>query len=177
MCGSPGSIPTTFRGAPRDIDNDESIGTVSSAGMRPAVRDAMLSAVPKVRAIAMSLCRNPDRADDLVQETLVRAIANIRLFQAGTNMEGWLITILRNQFRSEWRWRSKEVEDADGCYAETLEAPAKQHDRMEFQDLRMALAKLPYDQRETVILVVAAGFSYDEAAAICRCAVGTIKSR
>ena len=59
----------------------------------------------------------------------MRAIANIRLFQAGTNMEGWLITILRNQFRSEWRWRSKEVEDADGCYAETLEAPAKQHDR------------------------------------------------
>jgi RNA polymerase sigma factor (sigma-70 family) len=79
--------------------------------MQPAVRDVMLAAIPTVRAVAMSLCRNPDRADDLVQETLVRAIANINSFEAGTNMEGWLITILRNQFRSEWRWRRHEVED------------------------------------------------------------------
>ena len=108
----------------------------------------------------------------------MRAIANIRLFEASTNMEGWLITILRNQFRSEWRWRSKEVEDVDGCYAGTLQVPAKQHGRLELEELRMALAKLPYDQRETLVLVAAAGFSYDEAAAaICGCAVGTIKSR
>jgi RNA polymerase sigma-70 factor (ECF subfamily) len=125
----------------------------------------------------MSLCRNPDRADDLVQETLVRAIANINSFEAGTNMEGWLITILRNQFRSEWRWRRHEVEDVDGLHAESLEAPAKQHSRVEFEEFRLALASLPDDTRETFILVVAAGFSYDEAAAMCECAVGTIKSR
>jgi RNA polymerase sigma-70 factor, ECF subfamily len=145
--------------------------------MEPTVRDAMLAAIPKVRAVAMSLSHNPDRADDLVQETLVRAIANINSFQAGTNMVGWLITILRNQFRSEWRRRRYEVQDVDGCYAESLETPAKQHSRVEFEDFRLALAKLPDDQRETLILVVAAGFSYDEAAAICECAVGTIKSR
>jgi RNA polymerase sigma-70 factor (ECF subfamily) len=145
--------------------------------MQPAVREVMLAAVPKLRAIAMALCRDPDRADDLVQETLVRAIANINSFEPGTNMEGWLATILRNQFRSEWRWRRKEAEDVDGCHAESLAAPAKQHSRLEFEELRVALARLPDDQRETLILVVAAGFSYDEAAAICQCAVGTIKSR
>jgi RNA polymerase sigma-70 factor, ECF subfamily len=145
--------------------------------VQPALRDVMLAAIPTVRAFAMSLCRNPDRADDLVQETLLRAIANIDSFEAGTNMEGWLITILRNQFRSEWRWRRNEVQDVDGRYAESREAPAKQHSQVEFEEFRLALASLPDDQRETFILVAAAGFSYDEAAAVCECAVGTIKSR
>ena len=77
----------------------------------------------------------------------------------------------------EWRWRRNEVQDVDGFYAEGLESPANQHSRLEFEEFRLALAKLPDDQRETLILVVAAGYSYDEAAAICECAVGTIKSR
>ena len=69
--------------------------------MQPSVRDAMLAAVPNLRAFAISLCGDVDRADDLVQETLLRAMANIGSFQPGTNMSGWLFTILRNQFRSE----------------------------------------------------------------------------
>jgi RNA polymerase sigma-70 factor, ECF subfamily len=145
--------------------------------MQLSVRDAMLAAVPRLRAFALSICRNPDRADDLVQETLLRAIANIDSFEVGTNMGGWLVTILRNQFRSEWRWRRYEVEDIDGHYAETLETPAKQDGRVEFEEFRLALAKLPADQREALVLVVAAGFSYEEAASIYDCAVGTIKSR
>jgi RNA polymerase sigma-70 factor (ECF subfamily) len=145
--------------------------------LNPALRDQMLSAVPSLRAFAISLSGNVDRADDLVQETLMRAIANIDSFQPGTNMSAWLFTILRNLFRSEYRKRRREVEDADGSYAETLKSHPEQGGRLEFNEFRVALDKLPPDQREALILVGASGFSYEEAAAICECAVGTIKSR
>jgi len=143
----------------------------------PSVRETMLEAVPNLRAFAISLSRNVDRADDLVQETLLRAIDNIDSFQPGTNMSAWLFTILRNLFRSEHRKRRREVEDPDGNYADTLISPPEQQGRVEFEELRVALAKLAPDQREAIILVGASGFSYEEAAAICECAVGTIKSR
>jgi RNA polymerase sigma-70 factor (ECF subfamily) len=145
--------------------------------LTPSLREAMLAAVPSLRAFAISLSGNIDRADDLVQETLLRAIANIDSFQPGTNMAAWLFTILRNLFRSEYRKRRREVEDTDGSYAESLKSQPEQNSRLEFQEFRAALAKLPPDQREALILVGASGFSYEEAAAICDCAVGTIKSR
>src|SRR6201993_2314419 len=145
--------------------------------MRSSVRDAMLAAVPSLRAFAISLCGNVDRADDLVQETLLRAMANIDSFQPGTNMSAWLFTILRNLFRSEYRKRRREVEEADGRLAGNLKSQAEQPGHLEFEEFRAALAKLPPDQREALILVGASGFSYEEAAAICDCAVGTIKSR
>jgi len=143
----------------------------------PTLRDQMLTAVPSLRAFAISLSGNVDRADDLVQETLLRAIANIESFQPGTNMSAWLFTILRNLFRSEYRKRRREVEDTDGSYAESLKSQPEQGSHLEFKEFRAALAKLPPDQREALILVGASGFSYEEAAAICECAVGTIKSR
>ena len=87
--------------------------------MDESVRKAVLGAVPSLRAFAISLCGNVDRADDLVQETLIRALANIQSFPPGTNMSAWLFTILRNHFRSEYRKRRHEVEDSDGKYAET----------------------------------------------------------
>jgi RNA polymerase sigma-70 factor, ECF subfamily len=145
--------------------------------LAPSVREAMLAAVPSLRAFAISLSGNVDRADDLVQETLLRAMANIDSFQPGTNMSAWLFTILRNLFRSEYRKRRREVEDADGSYADTLKSQPEQHGRVEFEEFRTALSKLPPDQREALLLVGASGFSYEEAAAICECAVGTIKSR
>ncbi len=143
----------------------------------PSVREAVLAAVPSLRAFAISLCGNVDRADDLVQETLLRALANINSFEPGTNMSAWLFTILRNLFRSEYRKRRREVEDTDGSYAESLKTQPDQTARVEFQEFRSALARLPADQREALILVGASGFSYEEAAGICGCAVGTIKSR
>jgi RNA polymerase sigma-70 factor (ECF subfamily) len=143
----------------------------------PSVRDAVLAAVPSLRAFAISLSGNVDRADDLVQETLLRALANIDSFQPGSNMPAWLFTILRNLFRSEYRKRRREVEDADGSYAQSLKSQPEQSGHIEFQEFRQALAKLPPDQREALILVGASGFSYEEAADICGCAVGTIKSR
>jgi RNA polymerase sigma-70 factor (ECF subfamily) len=143
----------------------------------PVLRDTMLGAVPSLRAFAISLCGNVDRADDLVQETLLRALANIDSFQPGTNMSAWLFTILRNLFRSEYRKRRREVEDSDGSYADTLKSQPEQTGHVEFEEFRKALELLPQDQREALILVGASGFSYEEAAEICGCAVGTIKSR
>lgn len=145
--------------------------------MDESVRKSVLAAVPSLRAFAISLCGNVDRADDLVQETMVRALANIDSFQPGTNMSAWLFTILRNHFRSEYRKRRREVEDTDGHYADSLKSQPEQHGQVEFTEFRKALAQLPSDQREALILVGASGFSYEEAANICGCAVGTIKSR
>ena len=143
----------------------------------PAIRDQVLATVPSLRAFAISLSGNIDRADDLVQETLLRALAHIDSFEPGTNMPAWLFTILRNLFRSEYRKRRREVADSEGTYAETLKTQPEQTSRVEFEEFRTALAKLPADQREALILVGASGFSYEEAAGICGCAVGTIKSR
>jgi RNA polymerase sigma-70 factor (ECF subfamily) len=141
------------------------------------IRESMLAAVPGLRAFAMSLSGKMDQADDLVQETLLRALNNIDSFEPGTNMSAWLFTILRNLFRSQYRKRRREVEDAEGRLAESLKSPPDQQSHMEFEEFRAALAKLPADQREALILVGASGFSYEEAAQICGSAVGTIKSR
>ncbi len=143
----------------------------------PEIRDALLAAVPSLRAFAISLSGNVDRADDLVQDTLMRALANIHRFEPGTNLNAWLFTILRNLFHSEYRKRRREVEDADGKYAATLTVQPQQGAHLDFDDLRKALARLPHDQREALLLVGASGFSYEQAAEICGVAVGTIKSR
>ena len=143
----------------------------------PELRDTMLATVPRLRAFAVSLSGNVDRADDLVQETLVKALHSIDSFRPGTNLAAWLFTILRNHFRSEYRKRRREVEDVDGRYTERLKSQPEQMGHIELAEFREALAKLPNDQREALVLVGASGFSYEEAAVICGCAVGTIKSR
>ena len=112
--------------------------------MDESVRKAVLSAVPSLRAFAISLCGNVDRADDLVQETLLRALANIDSFQPGTNMSAWLFTILRNHFRSEYRKRRREVEDSDGHHAELLKSQPDQYGHVEFREFREALAQLSF---------------------------------
>src|SRR5436189_2079681 len=114
----------------------------------PVIRDQVLATVPSLRAFAISLCGNVDKADDLVQETLLRALSHIDQFEPGTNMPAWLFTILRNLFRSDYRKRRREVEDDDGSYAETLKSQPEQSGRLEFEELPGAVAKLPADQRE-----------------------------
>jgi RNA polymerase sigma-70 factor (ECF subfamily) len=141
------------------------------------LRDRMLAAVSSLRAFAISLTGNLDRADDLVQETLLRAWANIDRFERGTNLEAWLFTILRNLFHSEYRKRRREVEDADGAFAAKLRTQPDQQDHLDYEDFLTALAKLPPDQREALLLVGAQGMSYEEAAEVCNVPVGTIKSR
>ena len=145
--------------------------------LEPALEADIVAAIPRLRAFAISLARTADRADDLVQETLVRACQNIRQFTKGTNLQAWLITILRNEFYSEQRKRRREVEDADGSYAETLIAPAEQLSHPECRALHDALDKLPEEMREPLLLVTLGGYSYAEAAEACECELGTVKSR
>ena len=147
------------------------------ARSHPDPKVALLAAVPKLRAFAISLCGRSDRADDLVQETLVKAWANLASFEPGSNMTAWLYTILRNEFYSEFRKRRREVADTDGQYSAKLASHPAQEGHMAFLDFRDALDKLADDHREALILVGASGLSYEEAARICQCAVGTMKSR
>lgn len=142
-----------------------------------SLRDSLVGEMTNLRAFAVSLCGDRERADDLVQETLFKAWNHLDSFREGTNLKAWLFTILRNTYFSERRKRRREVEDSDGSYAATLSTHPEQHGHMEMQDFRVALTRLPDDQREALILVGAAGFSYEEAAEISGCAVGTIKSR
>ena len=143
----------------------------------PTVQDAMIRTIPQLRAFAKALCGHADAADDLVQDTLLRAIAKIDSFKPGTNMRAWLFTILRNHFCNEYRKRRREVTNSDGFFVSTMTAQPEQDGHMQLAEFRDALAQLPDDQREAVILVGGAGLSYDEAAEICRCPVGTVKSR
>ena len=141
------------------------------------LRDQMLATVPSLRAFAVSLTNSRDRADDLVQETLMRAIAHIDRFQPGTNMHAWLFTILRNLFHSDFRKRKREVEDPDGSYAARLKTYPDQQAHLDYEDFRTALTKLHPDQREALLLVGAQGMSYEEAAQVTGVPVGTVKSR
>ncbi|KAB2939999.1 MAG: sigma-70 family RNA polymerase sigma factor [Hyphomicrobium sp.] len=130
-----------------------------------------------MRAFAISLCGNRDRADDLVQEALVKAWNHLDSFEEGTNLKAWLFTILRNAYFSELRKTKREIADSEGQLAAKLSVPAEQQGHLDLMDLSRALAKLPPDQREALILVGAEGFSYEDAANISGCAVGTVKSR
>jgi RNA polymerase sigma-70 factor (ECF subfamily) len=141
------------------------------------VTDDMVALVPQLHTFARSLCRDGVRADDLVQEALMRAINNIQRFKPGTNLKAWLFTIVRNEHYSQLR-RSKF--EAHGMDIELLPEPSvpPDHDgKLELRDLNRALASLSPGQRTALILVSVSGFSYEEAAEICGCAVGTIKSR
>ncbi len=143
----------------------------------PEFKAQLLSLLPNLRAFGMSLCGSADLADDLVQDTLVKAWGNIGSFQEGTNLRAWLFTILRNTYFSHYRKRRREFEDRDGTRAMELAVLPNQQAHIDLQDFRGALDALQPDQREALILVGAAGFSYEDAAAISGCAVGTIKSR
>lgn len=137
----------------------------------------LLAAMPSLRAFAISLAGKVDRADDLVQETLTKAWAHQNSYTPGTNLRAWLFTILRNEFYTTLRKRGREVEDADGEIALNVGVHPSQDGHMDMNDMKSALAKLPADQREALLLVSASDMSYEEAAAICGVAVGTIKSR
>jgi RNA polymerase sigma-70 factor (ECF subfamily) len=138
---------------------------------------ALIGALPVLRAFARSLCGDRVRADDLVQETVARALANSDKFTPGTNLHAWLVTILRNHFYSEGRRRGREVEDADGVLAGRLAELPSQESHLEMADFMRALQLVPAEQREALILIAASGFSYEDAAEICGVRVGTIKSR
>jgi RNA polymerase sigma-70 factor (ECF subfamily) len=136
----------------------------------------LTSEVPRLRAFGTTLSGSTSAADDLVQETLAKAWKHRGSFARGTNLRAWLFTILRNTFRSQRRKLGREIGD-DGRFAERLSAPARQHGHLDMVALRAALGQLPRDQRKAVILIGVVGCSYEEAAAICATAEGTMKSR
>jgi RNA polymerase sigma-70 factor (ECF subfamily) len=140
-------------------------------------KDQLAQVIPHLRAFGRSLSGSRDLADDLVQETLLKAWAARKRFQAGTNMRAWTFIILRNLFLSQMRRARFKGEWDDLTASKLLAAPASQDRHVELGDLQRALMHLPQPQREALILVGAGGFAYEEAAEICGCAVGTIKSR
>lgn len=142
-----------------------------------SVRQEMLSAIPHLRAFAISLTGSIDQADDLVQIALMRGLENLDKFQPGTSMRAWLFTILRNHYYTELRKRRREVQDPDGAMAQRLAVIPEQGSRLDFSDMQAALAKLSIEQREALLLVAAEGVSYEEAARICGINLGTLKSR
>jgi RNA polymerase sigma-70 factor (ECF subfamily) len=142
-----------------------------------AFKTELIELLPSLRAFARSLAHNPAQADDLVQDTLVKALANVDRFEQGTNLRAWLFTILRNHYYSQLRKSKREIEDADGKFAARLSSRPEQDGSVDLEDFKVAFQQLAPDHREVLTLVGASGCSYEEAASICGCAVGTIKSR
>jgi RNA polymerase sigma-70 factor (ECF subfamily) len=140
-------------------------------------RDDVVALIPALRAFAWSLSHNAADADDLVQEALIKAWSHRDRFEPGTNLRAWLFTILRNTYYTVAVRRRREVRDENGKYAASLSAEASQDWGVAVHALQAALMQLPHEHREALILVGAAGLTYEEAAEICGCALGTIKSR
>ncbi len=140
-------------------------------------REEIVEHLPAMRAFAVSLARNTALADDLVQDTIVKAWSNIEKFDPDTNLRAWLFTILRNTFYSYRRKVKREVADVDGMYAKRLATKPAHDGRLHLRDFLSAFDQLSPEQREALVLVGASGFTYEEAAVMCGVALGTIKSR
>jgi RNA polymerase sigma-70 factor (ECF subfamily) len=140
-------------------------------------RDDVIALIPVLRAFAWSLSHNSADADDLVQDTLIKAWTHRAKFEPGSNLRAWLFTILRNTYYTAVARRRREVADEDDQHAASLSAEPTQEWSVTLRSLQGALAQLPHEHREALILVGAAGLTYEEASQVCGCALGTIKSR
>ncbi len=140
-------------------------------------KTALVENLPHLRAFAHLIARNHALAEDLVQDTIVRALANRHQFKPGTNLKGWLIIILRNRFFNEMRRSSRRVEVSVERQDDLATVDGGQEVSIEIRDFNDVFRKLPPTQREALILVGASGFSYEEAAEIAHCPIGTMKSR
>jgi RNA polymerase sigma-70 factor (ECF subfamily) len=156
---------------------EPSDGSADSERRDKAFRGELVALIPHLRAFARSLTGEPTSADDLAQDTMMKAWDARSSFEMGTNMKAWTFMILRNQFYSEKRrsWRQSQLDQE--AAERTLMAVDDPASPVALNELRLGLAMLPSEQRESLVLVGAGGFSYEEAAAICDCAVGTVKSR
>ena len=142
-----------------------------------AFADMMVAEMPYLRAFALSLSGSTTVADDLVQETLVKAWTHTESFALGTNFRAWLVTILRNTYFNQYRKLAREVQDSDNTHAEQILVSGEQESRLTMQDVQRALNKLPEDHREILLMIGVTELSYEEAAQVCNIAVGTVKSR
>lgn len=151
--------------------------TMHGMNLDPAPSESVIAYIPSLRAYARGLTRQADEADDLVQETLLKALANIDKFKAGTNLRAWLFTIMRNSFLTGIRKRKRECPGIKNCASTMLVSQPSHDNRIAAQRLATAIAQLPPHYREIMILVLVLGESYEDAARICGCAIGTVKSR
>src|SRR5580658_3365366 len=142
-----------------------------------AFRAELVALIPHLRAFARTLCGDPTAADDLAQDAMLKAWDARQSFEMRTNMKAWTFMILRNQFYSEKRrsWRQSQLDQE--AAERTLVAVDNPEAPVALDELRLGLAMLPIEQREALALVGAGGFAYEEAAAICDVAIGTVKSR
>lgn len=150
---------------------------VRSAAEKADFMRELTGVVPHLRAFARGLCGRPDLADDLVQEAMLKAWAAQDRFEPGTSMRAWTFVILRNAYLTDMRRNRFRGEYDEATAERILTAPAGQEEPIHLSDMHRALLTLPPERREALLLVGAGGFSYEEAAEICGCAVGTIKSR
>jgi RNA polymerase sigma-70 factor (ECF subfamily) len=167
-------LPSTLG---KDTSNTMSERPEAAPGVAHDFRARLLELIPHLRAFAHTLCGNRDVADDLAQEAIANAWEARASFTPGTNLKAWLFVIQRNAFYSAYRRKWREVDWDEEAMSRTLVTTGAQHASAELQDLKRAMLLLPIEQREGLILVAAGGFSYNEAAEICGCATGTMKSR
>ena len=140
-------------------------------------RDQLIAIIPSLRAFARGLCGNRDLADDMVQDAMTRAWAARQSYTPGTNFRAWIFMILRNHYYTTLRKNARMVAWDPDLAERVLVAAPTQQDRLNVHDVHAALLKLPAEQREVLLLFGANGVSYEEAAEIIGCAIGTIKSR
>jgi RNA polymerase sigma-70 factor (ECF subfamily) len=143
----------------------------------PSFGSQLVVQIPYLRAFAISLSGSYSVADDLVQDTLMKAWSHSGSFQQGTNLRAWLVTILRNTYFSQFRKRAREIQDTDGFYSEQILVKGEQESKLQMNDVQRALDKLAPEHREILLMIGVAELSYEEAAQILDVAVGTVKSR
>jgi RNA polymerase sigma-70 factor, ECF subfamily len=146
-------------------------------GREKEFQASLLAMVPNLQRFARSLLRNHVGADDLLQNTLLRAWRSRASFAPGTNLEAWLFTIMRNQFYNEHRKRGREVQDEDGTQAERMVSLPEQGGHLDLSDVRSALDRLAPPMRQALVLVAIENLTYEETAAVMQCRIGTVKSR
>lgn len=141
------------------------------------IKDDIVALLPDLRAFARFMCRERESADDLVQNTVLTALDKQNQFTEGTNLKGWLFTIMRNRFYSDLRAQRRRPAPIDDSAVAPLAAVDNPEATLELKELSSALWQLSPQSREALILIGAGGFSYDEAAVLCACSVGTLKAR
>lgn len=160
-----------------ESDTGETVASLVAAPPDPEIIAQIESEIPRLRRFARAMVRDATLADDLVQECLERALSRLHLWRPGSNLRAWLFTILRNLHINGIRRRQTTV-DIDGEGQSAIgAAPGGQFVRLELRDLKRALALLPNEQREVVLLIGLEGISYGEAADILGISIGTVKSR
>lgn len=137
----------------------------------------LIDLIPKMRAYARALTRDATECDDLVQETLAKALKNHHRFQQGTQLRAWLFTIMRNTFYTSITKRQREMPGMTDCVSGTVAVDPIHDAVITHKQVLAAISSLPRQYREMLVLVIMLGESYEDAAKICNCAVGTVKSR